>query len=66
MFTVETNMGSKTLRTIHETEIADRAIFFFIGVVDKMRPTESARLLRDGEVMARKTPKRSFIAPEWR
>lgn len=66
MFKVETNMGSKTLREIHATDNADRAIHFFISVLDKMRPTESARLVRDGEVMARKTPKTTFLHADWR
>lgn len=66
MFTIETNMGSTTYRPIHSTEVADHAIYFFIGVLDKMRPTESARLMRDGQVMARKTPKAVTLAPEWR
>lgn len=66
MFSIETNMGRSTIQSIHTTEVADHAIYFFLDVLKAMRPTESARLMLDGKVMARKTPKRSFIADEWK
>lgn len=66
MFSITTNMGSKTLREIHSTEVADHAIYFFLSALDKTRQNESIHLHRDGERMASKTPKRKFIAPEWR
>lgn len=65
MFTVEI-AKSKGYQKVSENEIADKAIHFFIDTVDHPDAAKGIRLMRGDEVMARKTPKTIFIAPEWR
>lgn len=62
MFTVEIAETSKYNKVLPANS-ADEAIYTFIRHCDSF---PAIRILRDGEVMARKTLKGTFIAPEWR
>lgn len=62
MFTVEIAETSKYNVEIN-FDTADEAIYRFIEHCDHF---PAIRITRDGEVMARKTLKGTFIAPEWR
>jgi len=61
LFTVES--GNSKYRVNLVTPDADSAILRFLEVVDS---NENTRIRRDETVMARKTPKGTYLHPEWR
>lgn len=55
--------GSSKYRSITDTKVADTAILLFLAEFDNY---PNLRILRDETVMARKTPKGTYLHPEWR
>lgn len=61
-FKVEVSNGGKAYQTVSESQTtSDRAIFFMISVLNKVRPGDSVRMHKDGVLVARKTPKAYFL-----
>lgn len=55
--------GNSKYRPITDTKVADTAILLFLAEFDNY---PNLRILRDETVMARKTPKGTYLHPEWR
>lgn len=63
MFTVEA--GKSKYALVRSTDIADKAIAAFIDLLD-LDKDRNIRIVMDGIVMARHTPKGNYIHPMWR
>lgn len=61
--TFRVESGNSKYQTVIETQSADSAIRHFLDVLDEK---DNTRILRDETVMARRTPKGSYIHAEWR
>ena len=71
MLTVEIANGSKNYQKAFESTNEDRAIYFFIDAIDRIKSNDSIRLVRNiggtnSLIMARKTPNSVFVNKDWK
>lgn len=64
-YSIESNHQTGTYKTLVMTTRQDNAVELFSAALDQRVPSESVRLLRNGVLMARKTPKTAFMAEQW-
>lgn len=64
MFEIQTNLNG-SYRTVAPIESEVWAVHNLSVLLDHRRASESVRVLKDGVLMARKTPKGWFMHPDW-